>query len=640
MNNNVNNILPIIMPKGYRYMSDYAELMNGILPLDRKFILNKTVTGCGGTSLFLNSDFPIVIISPRVQVLKEKHSQHPDTFLFHIPLCNDRGEAIREKMQDLNMYLNRHQGDTPFSRLGKPAKILVTLDSSDKVLSVLASQRIINTFLFVVDEFQCLMGDATFKGNTDMNFLINLDREVQRICYLSATPIPDLLLDYIPQFSDIPYYKLEWDPDVIEEPTLKEVKMKDGESAEKLCGKLIQRYREEGYFERKVVEGEIIYSREACIFLNEVKSIKNIIMKNNLRPEEVTILCSESKASNLPKGFAVGGLCTDRNNPSNKPFTFCTKASFEGVDFYSDNASTYIFINAGKECQTLDIMLDIPQILGRQRLNINPFRHDATIYYKTRPEIMTEEKFRQKQEAMHLKSDNILNTFNNASEDAKSLLIELYRDKALENRFVDDYIDIIQGNGHTTIGFNYLVMVAKWNRWHQRNYYYNNSCQLLTSIQSAVKMRQRPEEIKNFESWYYNTSDKDRLSGYADFRRQFPQYYLLVLQNPFIDLKYHSWYDKLGYDTLSSLGFREAEVEKAYNDSCAQEPIREACRRTFQRGVSYTKSDVKAMLQRIYDELGLVGKTAKATELAQYLPVKQRQQIVDSGKRLHVIEIL
>lgn len=640
MNNNVNNMIPVIMPKGCRYMSDYAELMNGILPLERKFILNKTVTGCGGTSLFLNSDFPIVIISPRVQVLKEKHSQHPDTFLFHVPECNGRDNAIRSKMRELDTYLCCHHGSSPFSPLSKPARILVTLDSSDKVLSVLASRGITNTFLFAVDEFQCLMGDATFKGNTDMNFLINLDREVQRICYLSATPIPDLLLDYIPQLAGLPYYKLEWDPDVIEEPTLKEVMMRKGESAEKLCGKLIQRYREKGYFERKVVDGEIVCSREACIFLNEVKSIKNIIMKNNLRPEEVTILCSENKASDLPKGFTVGGLCTDRNNPQNKPFTFCTKASFEGVDFYSDNASTYIFINAGKECQTLDIMLDIPQILGRQRLDINPFRHDATIYYKTHPRIMTEKEFKQKQKEMGQESQRLLRLYNNASDDMKAALVKLYRERAEDKKYVDDYIDIIQGNGYTTIGFNYLVMVAKWNRWHQRNYYYNNSCQLLTSIQSAVKMHQRPEEIKNFESWYYNAPDKDRLFGYANFRRQFPQYYSLILQNPFIDLKYHSWYDKLGYDTLSSLGFREAEVEKAYNDSCAQEPIREVCRQTFQVGVLYSKPDVKAMLQKIYDGLGLVGKTAKATELSLYLSVSERQKKDKGGNRVYFIEIL
>lgn len=613
-------MIQIDMPEKCRYMSDYDRLLKGILPIDRKFILNKTITGCGGTSMFINSSLPVVIISPRIQVLKEKHKQHPDTFLFHIPLCNDRAEAIREKMQDLGVYLDCHQGNLPFGQLSRAPRILVTLDSSDKVLSVLKSRGMTDTFLFVVDEFQCLMGDATFKGSTDMNFLVYLDWEARRICYLSATPIPDIFLDNIPQFAGIPYYKLEWDPEVIEEPTLKEVRMKSGESAEKLCARLIQRYRENGYFERKVLQGNVVYSREACIFLNEVRSIRNIIGQNNLKPDEVTILCSESKASELPKGFVAGGLCADRNNPVNKTFTFCTKASFEGVDFYSTNASTYIFINAGKEWQTLDIMLDIPQILGRQRLDMNPFRHDATIYYKTMPERVTKEEFERKQSEMERKSQMILDTYNNAPDNAREMFVELYRDKATDRRFVDDYIDLIRENGHTTIGFNYLVMVARWNRWHQRNYYYNNSCRLLTSIQDAVRMCQKPEELKQFESWYYNAPQKDRLAGYARFRKQYPQYDSLVLQNPFIKMEFHHWYDTLGYEELSKLGFQETDMERAYNTVCAQETIRDACRRTFKAGVSYSRQEVKGMLQKIYDSIGLTGKTAKAKELAQYLP--------------------
>lgn len=63
------------------------------------------------------------------------------------------------------------------------------------------------------------------------------------------------------------------------------------------------------------MNGNIVYSREACIFLNEVKSIIRIIRQNNLKPDEVTILCSESQSSKLPKGFTIGGLDTDRNNP-------------------------------------------------------------------------------------------------------------------------------------------------------------------------------------------------------------------------------------------------------------------------------------------------------------------------------------
>lgn len=634
----MNTLYTINMPKGCRYMSDYNQLINGILPINSKFILNKTLTGCGGTSLFLNSSLPVVIISPRIQVLKDKHSQHPDTFLFHIPLCNDRAAAIGQKMSDLGRYLDCH-GNNPFGALQTPAKILVTLDSSGKVLDVLRSRGETNSFLFVVDEFQCLVGDAAFKGNTDMNFLARLDKEVRRICYLSATPISDLYLDYIPQFAHIPYYKLEWDPDIIEEPTLKEVQMKKGESAEKLCGQLIQRYRETGYFERKIMQGHIVESHEACIFLNEVKSIKNIILKNHLKPEEVTVLCSESKAADLPKGFTIGGLCTDKVNPVNKPFTFCTKASFEGVDFYSTNASTYIFIDAGKEWQTLDIMLDIPQILGRQRLDINPFKHDATIYYKTKPKVMSEAEFRQKQIEMEQKSRKNLETFNASSADAKDMFIQVYSNMALDKKFVDDYVDVLQENGHTTLGINYLVMVAKWNQWYQRHFYYSNSCQLLTSIQVAVNMRQKSQEVKIFETWYYNAPEKERLAGYADFRHSYPQYDELLLQNPFIDLRYHDWYATLGYEALSGLYFQETDVEKAYSEWCAQAPIKEACRQTFKAGVLYSKQEIKAMLQQIYNDLGLIGKTAKATDLSAYLSVREKQRMNAEGKRVYYLEV-
>lgn len=613
-------------------MSEYGELIN-YLPTDRKFILDKTLTGCGGTSLFLNSYLPVVIILPRIQAGKEKSVQHPDCFWFHIPSCNNREDGIKKKMQELDTYLyNHHWGGTP--------RILVTLDSSDKVISVLKSWGIADSFLFVVDEFHCLMGDAMFKGSTDMNFLTYIDNEARHICYLSATPIPEIFLEHIPQLTNIPYYKLEWDPDVIKEPTLKGVMMKRGESAEKLCGQIIQRYRKNGYFERKLVQDNVVYSREACFFLNEVNSIRNIIIQNGLKPKEVTILCSESKTSKLPKGFTTGGLCTNKNNPVNKTFTFCTKASFEGVDFYSTNASTYIFINAGKECQTLDIILDIPQILGRQRLDINPFKHDATIYYKTIPAKETKEEFQRRQSEMEQKSNEILDTFNNTSKEAKALMVKFCRERALENKFTDNYIDIVQENGHMTIGFNYLVMVAQWNRWHQRNHYYNDPCQLLTRIRSAVRAHRKPIEVKQFEEWYYNASDKDKLSGYANFRIQYPKYDMPIRQNPFIDFEFHRWYDALGYDILSGLKFQKDDVERYYNEMCAQESIREACRQVFQIGALYSKRKVKVILQKIYNSLGLIGKKAKATDLKQYLTVMERQKMNQEEKRVYYIEIL
>ena len=628
------------MPQGCRYMGEDTNLLPYLQQFS-KFILNKTVTGCGGTSLFLNSSIDVVIISPRLQALKDKNKQHPDTFLFHSPYTNNgqRAEDIKRLTSGLSSYLSSC-GDTPFTKKKKYAKILVTLDSCEKVLDVLKTYGVIDRFLFVVDEFQCLMSDATFKGTTDMNFLIRLDSEAKNICYLSATPIPDIYLDFVPQFKGLPYIKLEWDPAVLEEPNVREIQMKGNESAEKICGRIIQAFRNNGYFERKIVNGNIVEAKTACFYLNEVKSIRSIIEKNGLKPNEVTILCSESRASGLPKGFKVGGLCTYRHNPVNKIFTFCTKASFEGVDFYYTDAMTYIFINAGMEWQTLDIVLDIPQILGRQRLDINPFRHDAIVYYKTKPNCMTIEEFEAQQKAIEYKSSQIITQYEMAAPEMKAILLEAFRDRAEDKKFVDDYVDVLQVNGKQTLGINTLVQVAKWNQWMQRSHYYSHSCKLTTSIQSAITMNVKPQEVKDFETKYYSAKNSDRLKGYSGFRHQYPQYDRFILQNPFIDIRYHDWYGKLGYDELARLKFDERKVEQEYSCSCNQIPIEQECRKVFKTGGFYTKAEVKRMLQNIYDNLGFMGRKAKSTELGLYLNVKERMIKDDKGNRKEGYEIL
>ena len=484
------------------------------------------------------------------------------------------------------------------------------------------------------------MGDATFKGTVDMNFLVNIDNRARRICYLSATPIPEQYLDYIPQLANLPYYKLQWDPAVIEEPTLKKRKMRNGENAVKLCTELIQKYRNNGYFERKIIQGNVVYSREACIFLNEVKSIIRIIEKNNLLPEEVTILCSESKSSELPKGFTIGGLCTDRNNPINKTFTFCTKASFEGVDFYSTNASTYIFIDGGKEWLSLDVAIDLSQILGRQRLDSNPFRHDATLYYKTVPNPVTEVEFRQRQSEMEQTTKERLDMYYASPEKSKKWLVDLHLKISPEEKFVSDYVDVIQENGQSRLGFNYLVMAAKWNQWYQRRYYYSNSHQLISGIQSALGIGRKPVEVRDFESWYNNTPDKDKLAGYADFRNKYPQYDEWIFQNPFIDLRFHQWYAALGYATLKRVNFKEDKVEMLYDGYCLKDQIKTVCMNVFEVGKYYSKKEVKSILQQIYYQSRLYQKIAKATDLSQYVNCREVQRIDGQGKRVWYIEIL
>ena len=83
----------------------------------------------------------------------------------------------------------------------------------------------------------------------------------------------------------------------------------------------------------------------------------------------------------LLKGDIIGDIPT-KGQP-HKMFTFCTRTVYLGADFYSTNARTFIFSDANIECLSVDISMDLEQILGRQRLEENPWKNCATMFVKT-----------------------------------------------------------------------------------------------------------------------------------------------------------------------------------------------------------------------------------------------------------------
>ena len=172
------------------------------------------------------------------------------------------------------------------------------------------------------------------------------------------------------------------------------------------------------------------------------------------------------------------------------------------------------------------------------------------------------------------------------------------------------------------------------------NFYYKNSCQLISSIRSAISMKEKPNEVKEFEDWYYANKDRNRLRGYSDFRNTYPQYYGLLQRNPFINICYHVWYDTLGYQKLAELKFDEADVEEAYWFRCNHTNIVQACQFEFTPGHIYSKSEVKKKLQKIYDSNGIIGKKAKALELQKYLNIRKRMITDSEGNRKEHYEIL
>ena len=474
--------IEINVPEEYRYLSDWHELLN-ILPQEGKYILNKVNTGCGGTTLFLKSQEPCILVSPRSNVLYSKAEQFTEAHLFR--KRTDTSTSVPTLKDRLRDYINaciycspwgNHHPITP--------KILVTIDSYPHVAELLQHMGLLKEFTVLVDEFQCLMSDSKFKGRTELEFLHNL-RGVKSVCYMSATPIEENYINCFPDFDDVSnYFKLIWSPAVLESPNLDMRTYKPKQSSKSICKEIIQDYKNRGFFAQKIIDGNLVKSNEVVVFLNDVRTIVQIIKENNLEPNDVNVLCSPSNkyVKDLKMlGVHIGELATDPANPKNRTFTFVTRASFEGVDFYSDSAFTYIFSDGVLDWNKNDLIIDTPQILGRQRLN-QPFRKDAVLYYRADSKTDTDEavnRIKKKSEATR----RWIEKFNQSDDETKMMLKDGIQKRSDQTRYADDYVEIVDDmQGGFIIRENYLVKSTEVRDYELSAYVYNSPINIIRTI--------------------------------------------------------------------------------------------------------------------------------------------------------------
>ncbi len=645
------NYQEINVPVQYRYLSQWNDLLN-ILPQQGKYILNKVNTGCGGTTLFLQSAQPTILVSPRSNVLYSKAAQFPNAHLFRKKTDTSTNvPVLKERLRD---YINMCNGSfhCPMMQPIIP-KILVTIDSYSYVAEQLAFMGILDKFTVLVDEFQCLMSDSKFKGRVELEFLHNL-RGVNSVCYMSATPIDENYLSFFPDFADVScYYKLVWDPSVLETPNLDMRPYKLKQSSKGICKEIIQGYRQNGYFAQKIVNGCLVNSTEVVIFLNEVRSIVSIIEENKLQPDEVNVLCSPSNkyVKDLKRlGVHIGELSTDPCNPVNRIFTFATRASFEGVDFYSNSAFTYIFCDGLLEWNKNDLITDVPQILGRQRLD-QPFRKDSILYYRANSRTDSAaiiERIKAKEEA----TQRWIDIFNASDEQTKMMLKDGIMKRSKETRYQDDYVEFVDDmQGGFVLRENYLVKSTELRDWQLSNYVYNNPMNIIKTVvgQTGINVTSNygyttmtgVAALDKFKQEFFKaTTFPEKMRIYTEMREQYPEHTNDLYQNAFIDYHFHQAYDMLGDNKLRALRFREKDIVEAVSSVMLHQIVSEECKIVFAVRNYYQMADVKVMLQEIYNKAG-INATAKANDLPQFMPSAVKRQLTNpaNGKRVHYYEI-
>lgn len=615
----------ITVPEGILYLEQFQGL-ESMLP-QGSFFLDKKYTGCGATTMFLADSVPTILCSARKELMYSKANSK--RFKGKVYLFRQEGDKANplELMNKMMMYVG--MCDAPWTTM--TPKIIVTYDSFKHVLQALTENGCKDRFRVIVDEAQTLFTDASFKGDVEIEFLENLEH-CNNVIFLSATQYMEKYLSAIPCFAGLPYVELQW-PNSAIHPTNIERKAYHI-SPRTTARDIINRFREDQYFAAKIVNGQTIYSEEIVFFLNDVSLIINIVQDNGLTPDETNIICADTDYNlrRLNKiGFKIGHA--PQEGEPHKTFTFATKCAFEGVDFNSTCAYTVIFSDCKRENLSLDISLDLPQCMGRQRLGCNVFRYDATFYYRSDFDF-SEDAYNEFMANVAEKSsltDEIIHGFNQMSGRMK-------KNYAAKNRKSEsdslDYATVIddRGSGSLQLVFNHLAMQNEIRAWDVQKDQYANGCQIMRAIDDST----RPVTDEPAISWFLTQMTKDfdaNLRLYCEFLQHKPQYKEWLEFLPQIPIKIKEYYNSYGPDTLRSWGYKESNINKRSldNNPFAYEDAKKRVEKSFVPGTFYTLKQTKQMLQQIYDSLN-VADTAKANDLERFSYCEAGKQ-TRGGKR-------
>ena len=670
----------VIVPSGIRYISQWDSFS---LP-NHPCIINKTITGCGFTEYCLTSLDNVILCSPRKILLENKADQHGDSVLYaksgldtfvnfekdlstssKKPEKEEKQPVSEEEIKDIIMAfkesIKQYYQECTIKQ--KPCKILVTYDSFRHVRSALESSM--SNFYVVVDEFQSVFTDAKFKSTTEIEFLTQL-QGIQNLSFVSATPMLDKYLEMLDEFKDLPYYELDWET---EDPSRVSIPKLNTHSCYKsvlpaACD-VVKSYQS-GEFESTAKMDESgnlqnIESREAVLYVNSVRNICDIISRCGLKPENTNVLCSntDDNEAKIKKAFGYTktsykkkyGIDTSigkvpMRGETNKMFTLCTRTVYLGADFYSDNARTFIFSDANIDSLTVDITIDLPQILGRQRLEENPWKNRAELYYKTldNKKVMTQEDFNVIREQKIKKTENLLLSYKLTTKEAKHDLAENFQKVAKTFNYKDDYVAVnTHGGNDLRPVFNNLVMINDMRSYEIQQIDYKDRFRVFNALGEQVKQSDLVQKIlQEFENQQF-FNNKMRYLYSLNMEDSVAKQ---VLDNIY-DTSYSKYYWTISASRAGTLKYQKGNLEKEYqyivNSSKSiseiEADVKNIINIEFKVDDKFTKAEIKEKLRKIYENCGY-NKTPKSNDLEQYFEIKECKVTVSTGKQENGFKII
>ena len=600
---------------GIKYISEWIDYD---LPRGH-VIVDKGVTGCGYTEYTLTNNLPVVLCSPRKLLLENKSEQHQSDINI-LYLKNEITDI--KSIHELKNKIRNHIFLCDEENL--PIKFLVTYDSSHYIIDILKELGLLKEFYFIIDEFQSIFLDSYFKSSVEFDFVEYL-QDCSNVLYLSATPMLDKYLEKVDTFKNLSFYEIDWSETGVVENII--IQRKFASSLGSECIKLIKQYLDGKFPSTFTSDNKIVFSKEAVFYFNSISDIIRVINKTNLSPSQVNIICADDK-DNKDKLKKIGhniGKIPLKDEP-NKMFTFCTKTAYIGSDFYSDNASSYVFADPNIKSLALDISLDLPQIVGRQRNRENPFKNNIVIFYKTKrkdDKDLTEEEFKKTQEERKESTNNILSGFNKLSpKEQKDYIKKLERDSEL---YLHDFVGISKKTGKPV--YNSFIEIANERSWEVSQRDYQDKISVTKSLESLTSniseyQSDLEKEVQDFlDNKFYSTGlFHEKMKMYCEFmdKHNGNKEVSDMIYFKIKDSKYRKYYNFYGTLGCKAKEYIKKNLELGMIDTSKESELFSAIHNKFKVGEKYLKKDIKPILQDIYRDLGITTSKPKTTDLGKY----------------------
>lgn len=351
--------------------------------------INKTICGCGLTSVAIESEENCIIAVPNVALVINKVKQYynmqnkSNSLVITNAMRRFGGEVfgVTEgvEKEDIQKYVDRvKKADTPI-------KIMVTCDSLFKC------ELLLNECHLIIDESDKLVGYQAMKANSkkatdDYDAISKLyfyaERYKDTVSFISATTIKvSFLPDFVSQLQQI---ELQWS----NVPTITPITLKRQNPYAALQNEVIKPILNNG----SVTLGDRTFSK-VIVFINSVDTITKIARECMIPRDDIVILCGDN-SRNAPK---IRGYNYLRNNYNHLPkFTFITSSGFQGIDLEDEEAMNVVVSSTKNSYQMFDLDTDLIQATSRQRLKTNPnydrfvFIYDENPFDKTEAELIKE----------------------------------------------------------------------------------------------------------------------------------------------------------------------------------------------------------------------------------------------------------